>query len=120
MLRDDIALLFPQPFEQRRHVDLIGLVIARHSIDYDVDPKPNRPLPLRFAPRYNRRYRIAPLVPCPRRSPIISTHDDGRNAIAAARRNRLGGRVFRINWRQGFDPKLTAAPAPRKFLEQVE
>src|ERR1043166_7187734 len=75
MPKDDIALLFPQPFQQRRHVDLIGLVIAGHSIDYEVDPEPNCLFPLRFPAWHNGRERVAALVPRPGCSPIIAAHD---------------------------------------------
>src|SRR5258708_12781229 len=73
--KDDISL-FPKPFEQRRHVDLIGFVIPGHSIDHDVDPKANRHLTLLFAARYDCGERVAAFIAGPARRPIITPHDN--------------------------------------------
>ena len=65
-------------------MDLIGFVIPGHSIDHDVDPEANRHLTLLFAAGHDRGERISALIAGPGRRPIISSHYDGRHAIAAA------------------------------------
>jgi len=68
---------FPQPFEKRRHVDLIGFVIPGHSIDHDIDPEANRHLTLLFAAGHDRGERISALIAGPSRRPIIAAHEMG-------------------------------------------
>src|ERR1700693_5178095 len=81
------SVLFSQPFQQGGHVHLIGLVIAGHSIDHDIDPEADGHFSLSLAAWNNRSDWFAPLVARPGRGPVIAPHDDGGDAIAAARRD---------------------------------
>src|SRR6202022_5162258 len=52
-----IALLLPEPFDQRRRVHLVGLVVAGQRIHHDVDAGAEGEFALRGAARRQRQHR---------------------------------------------------------------
>ena len=62
-----IALLLSQPLEQRRHVHLVGLVVAGQRVHHDVDAGAERELALARLARHHRQHRPGRRRASPRR-----------------------------------------------------
>ncbi len=62
-----MRLLLPQPFEQRRHVDLVGLVVAGQRVHHDVDAGAEGEFALARLARHHRQHRLAVRRASPRR-----------------------------------------------------
>src|SRR5258706_2594795 len=75
------VLLIAEPLEQRRHVDLVGLVVAGQRVHYDVDAGAKREFALaRLAPHQWQR-RLA-LGPCrPSASQVVRRDEDRGHAV---------------------------------------
>src|SRR5580704_485856 len=101
--RFNISLLLPQTLEQRRHVHLIGFVIAGQRVHDDVDAGAERKLALARLALDHRQHGLAVGSRRPGAGEIVRGDDDRRHAIAAARR--ASGAVF-VDVRQRLDPQL--------------
>ena len=84
-----VAASLPEPLKQRRHVHLVGLVVAGQRIHHDVDAGAEGKLALA---RIGGDRRIEPepvVVDRPGRGEIVAGDQDRRDAVAAARRTVL-------------------------------
>src|SRR5258708_27740404 len=89
-----------EPFDQRRRVHLIGLVVAGQGVHHDVDAGAERELAL---PRFTRRqwqHWLTVGSHRPSAGEIVRRDDDRRHAVAAAG----GPRRSLVLARQRFDP----------------
>src|SRR5579862_7677198 len=105
----------PQTLEQRRRVDLIGLVVAGQGVHHDIDAEAERHFPLIVAAGRNVGELPPLVVDGPRSRPVVAADDHRRHAIAAPRGSRA-----RSSWRQRLDPDLPPVPASGKTLDEIE
>src|SRR5947199_111636 len=98
------CMLLPQPFDQRRRVDQVGLVVAGQRVHHDVDAGTEGEFALARLARRQRQHRLAVGADRPGAGKIVRGDDERRDAVAAARRPRRGFVV--ILARQGFNPGL--------------
>src|SRR5215472_5720052 len=108
----------PQPLQQRRNVDLIGLVVAGERVHHDVDAGAERELALARLAGDERQHRLPVLAHRPGAGEIVRGDDDRGHAVAGARRPAC--RLVVGRRRQRLDPELTGAEAAWKLLQQVE
>src|SRR5579863_8997812 len=116
--RFTLALLLAEPFEQRRHVNLIGFVIAGQRLHHDVGAGAERKLALARLAFDHRQHGLAVGGDRPGAGHIVRGDQDRRHAIAAARRAGRGFLV--IGCRQRLDPKLAGIKAAGKVTQQIE
>ena len=108
----------PNRLQQRRHVDLVGLVVAGERVHHDVDAGAEREFALARLARHHRQHRLAVRPQRPGAGEIVRRDDDRGDAVAGARRALLR---FVVAFRRGgFDPELPAGKAAGKLLEQIE
>src|SRR5580700_2496909 len=110
-------LLLPQTLEQRRHVHLIGFVVAGQGVHDDVDPGAECKLALARLAFHHRQHGLAVGPRRPGAGQIVRGDDDGGHAVAAARG--AAGPVF-VHVRQGLDPQLAGVEAAGEVAQQVE
>src|SRR5262245_60100947 len=103
-----------QPFEQRRNVALVGLVVAGERVHHDVDAGAEREFALARLGGDERQHGLAVLAHRPGAGEIVRRDDDRRHAVAGARR--AGGRLVVVDGRERFDPQLAGAEAAGKVL----
>src|SRR6266403_4489599 len=96
-----------EPFEKRRYVHLVRLVVAGQHVHDEIDPKAQRHLALRLAARHDGIARPALAVDGPGAGPVITADNDAGNAIIDPVFDRL-------------DPDLAGVPAAGKLVQQVE
>src|SRR3989337_2607971 len=95
------SCLLPEPFEQGRHMHLIGLVVAGQRVHDDVDAASVGKLPLALVSADDGIKRLAPRSDRPGGRKIVGRDDDGRDAVAGAR----GAAFLPLGLRrQGLDP----------------
>src|SRR5262249_12115352 len=107
-----------QPFEQRRNVDLVGLVVAGERVHHDVDAGAEREFALARLGGDEREHGLAVLAHRPGAGEIVRRDDDRRYAVAGARRT--ARRLVVVNGRQRFHPQLAGAEAAGKVLQEIE
>src|SRR5262249_22158905 len=107
-----------QPFEQRRNVDLVGLVVAGERVHHDVDAGAEREFALARLGGDERQHGLAVLAHRPGAGEIVRRDDDRRHAVAGARRT--ARRLVLVDGRQRFHPQLAGGEAAGKVLQQVE
>src|SRR6266567_1539547 len=107
-----------QPFEQRRNVDLVGLVVAGERVHHDVDAGAEREFALARLGGDERQHGLAVLAHRPGAGEIVRRDDDRRHAVAGARRT--AHRLVLVDGRQRFHPQLAGAEAARKVLQEIE
>src|SRR5207244_6271927 len=73
-----------EPLEDRRHVHLVGLVVAGQHIHDQVDAEAQRHFALRLAARHHREGRPALAVDGPGAGPIVAADDDAGDAVIDA------------------------------------
>src|SRR5262249_10549393 len=112
-------LLLPEPFEQRRNMDLIGLVVAGQSIHDDVDAGAEREFALARFAGHQGQHRLAVGACRPGAGQIIRRYDDRGYAVAAARRA-LGIFVFVLGALQRLNPELARVEAAREITQEEE
>src|SRR5215475_13651405 len=78
--------LLSQPFEQRRNVDLVGLVVAGERVHHDVDAGAEREFALARLGGDERQHSLAVLAHRPGAGEIVRGDDDRGYAVAGARR----------------------------------
>src|SRR3984893_7339362 len=115
--RFKISLLLPQTLEQRRHVHLVGFVIAGQGVHDDVDAGAERKLALAWLAFHHRQHGLAVGPRRPGAGQIVRGDDDGGHAVAAARW--AAGAVF-VDVRQRLDPQLTGVEAAGEVAQQIE
>src|SRR5580704_9032481 len=115
--RFKLALLLPQTLEQRRHVHLIGFVIAGQRVHDDVDAGAERKLALARLALDHRQHGLTVGPRRPGAGQIVRSDDDGGHAVAAARR--APGAVF-VDVRQRLDPELAGVEAAGEVAQQIE
>src|ERR1700734_621643 len=115
--RFKLSLLLPQPLEQRRHVHLIGFVIAGQRVHDDVDAGAERKLALTRLAFHHRQHGLAVGPRRPGAGEIVRGNDDRGYAVAAA--GRTAGAVF-IDVRQRLDPELAGIEAAWEVAQQIE
>src|SRR5580693_2660657 len=115
--RFKLALLLPQTIEQRRHVHLIGFVIAGQRVHDDVDAGAERKLALARLAFHHRQHGLAVGPRRPGAGQIVRSDDDGGHAVAAARG--AAGPVF-VHVRQRLDPQLTGIEAAGEVAQQIK
>src|SRR5215471_5911093 len=114
------VLLLPQPFEKRRNMDLIGLVVAGQGVHHDVDAGAESEFALARLAGHQRQHRLAVWSRRPGPGQIVRRDDDGGYAVAAARRA-FGIFVFvLIGALQRLHPELARGEATRKVAQQEE
>ena len=79
-------LLLPQPLEQRRHMHLVGLVVAGERVHDDVDAGAEREFALARLAFDHRQHRLAVRLRRPGAGKIVRSNENGGHAVAAARR----------------------------------
>src|ERR1700710_879910 len=79
-----IALLLPEPFDQRRRVHLVGLVVAGQRVHHDVDAGAEGEFALPRLAGRQRQHRLSVGSQRPGAGEIVRSDDDRRDAIAAA------------------------------------
>src|SRR5262245_17021848 len=99
------STLLPQPLEDRRHMHLIGLVVARQRIHHEVDAEAVGHLPLPLAARDGGEHRSLIVVESPGAGPVVAADDDAGDAVVDP--------VLAL-----LDPDLAIGPAARKRLHQ--
>src|SRR5437868_15014724 len=72
-----------EPFEDRRYVHLVRLVVAGQHVHDEIDPKAQRHLALWLAARHDGIARPALAVDGPGAGPVITAGNDAGNAIIA-------------------------------------
>src|SRR5262249_8872446 len=97
--------LLSQPFEQRRNVDLVGLVVAGERVHHDVDAGAEREFALARLGGDERQHGLAVLAHRPGAGEIVRRDDDRRHAVAGARRP--ARRLVLVDGRERLDPQLT-------------
>src|SRR5262245_25508328 len=107
-----------QPFEQRRNVDLVGLVVAGERVHHDVDAGAEREFALARLGGDERQHGLAVLAHRPGAGEIVRRDDDRRHAVAGARR--AARRLVFVDGGQRLHPQLAGAEAAGKVLQQVE
>src|SRR3984957_15785488 len=115
--RFKISLLLPQPFQQRRHVHLIGFVIAGQRVHDDVDAGAERQLALARLAFHHRQHGLAVGPRRPGAGQIVRGDDDGGHAVAAARG--ASGPVL-VDVGQRLDPQPAGFEASGKVAQQIE
>src|SRR6266699_4280174 len=75
-----------QPFEQRRNVDLVGLVVAGERVHHDIYAGAEREFALARLGGDERQHGLAVLAHRPGAGRIVRGDDDRRYAVAGARR----------------------------------
>src|SRR5580700_8338221 len=115
--RFKLSLLLPQTLEQRRHMDLIGFVIAGQRVHDDVDAGAERKLALARLAFDHWQHGLAVGPRRPGAGEIVRGDDDRGHAVAAARRP--SGAVF-VDVRQRLDPELAGIEAAGKVAQQIE
>src|SRR6202035_1036423 len=115
--RFKISLLLPQTLEQRRHVHLIGFVIAGQRVHDDVDTGAEREFALARLAFHHRQHGLAVGPRRPGAGQIVRGDDDGGHAVAAARRT--SSAVF-VDVRQRLDPQLAGIEAAGEVAQQIE
>src|SRR5262249_10731677 len=110
--------LLSQPFEQRRNVDLIGLVVAGERVHHDVDAGAEREFALARLGGDEREHGLAVLAHRPGAGEIVRRDDDRRYAVAGARRTAC--RLVLVDGRQRFHPQLAGGEAAGKVLQEIE
>src|SRR5215469_11554538 len=80
------ALLLAEPLEQRRHVHLVGLVVAGQRVHHDVDPGAVGEIALARLARHQRQHRLAVAAHRPGAGEVVRRDDDRGHPVAAARR----------------------------------
>src|SRR5882757_7876746 len=80
--------LLPQPFDQGGCVHLVGLVVAGQGVHHDVDAGAEGEFALARLAGRQRQHRLAVGAERPGAGEIVRSDDDGRDAVAAARRAR--------------------------------
>src|SRR6202035_5722275 len=115
--RFKISLLLPQTLEQRRHVHLIGFVIAGQRVHDDVDAGAERKLALAWLAFDHRQHGLAVGPARPGAGPIARGDDERGHAVAAA--GRAPGAVF-VHVRQRLDPQLAGIEAAGEVAKQIE
>src|SRR5579864_1649493 len=115
--RFKISLLLPQSLEQRRHVHLIGFVVAGQRVHDDVDAGAERKLALARLALDHRQHGLAVGSRRPGAGEIVRGDDDRGHAVAAARR--ASGSIL-VGVRQRLDPQLPAVEAAGEVAQQIE
>src|SRR5580704_4905165 len=115
--RFNISLLLPQSLEQRRHVHLIGFVIAGQRVHDDVDTGAERELALARLAFHHRQHGLAVGPRRPGAGQIVRGDDDGGHAVAAARRT---SSAVLVDVRQRLDPQLAGIEAAGEVAQQIE
>src|ERR1700722_7011740 len=115
--RFKLALLLPQPLEQRRHVHLIGFVIAGQRVHDDVDAGAERQLALARLAFHHRQHGLAVGPRRPGAGQIVRGDDDGGHAVAAARG--ASGPVL-VDVGQRLDPQPAGFEASGEVAQQIE
>src|SRR5215510_9757682 len=110
--------LLPQPFDQRRRVHLVGLVVAGERVHHDVDAGAEGEFALADVAARHRQHRLAVRTQRPGAGQVVRGDDDRRDAVAAMRRAR--GRFLVIVARQGLHPGLAGRVAAREVAQQIE
>ena len=95
------VLLLPQPLKQRRHVHLVGLVVAGQRVHHDVHPGAEGEFALARLAFDHRQRRLSVRLNRPGAREVVGGDDDRRYAVAAARRAAfafvlIGGRRQRL------------------------
>src|SRR5438045_8424911 len=96
-----------EPFENRRYVHLVRLVVAGQHVHDEIDPKAQRHLALWLAARHDGIARPALAVNGPGAGPDLTADNDAGNAIIDTV----------LDW---LDPDLAAVPAAGDLVRQVE
>src|SRR5215831_14642253 len=106
----------PKPLQQRRHVHLIGLVVAGEGVHDDIDASAQRHLALTLAARHRRIEVLAALVARPCGGEVVGGDQDRAHAINPARLPTLVAvaRSLRLH------PQLPAVPAAGERAQQIE
>src|SRR5580692_8135639 len=87
------CMLLSQPFDQRRRVHLIGLVVAGQRVHHDVDAGTEGEFALLRLARGERQHRLAVGADRPGAGEIVRGDDDRRDAVTAAGRAWRGGLI---------------------------
>src|ERR1700704_7007169 len=77
-----LSLLLSQPFQQRRNVDLVGLVVAGERVHHDVDAGAEGEFTLARLGGHERQHGLAILAHRPGAGEIVGGDDDRRYAVA--------------------------------------
>src|SRR5436853_7464618 len=96
----------PQPFEQGRHVHLVGLVVAGQRVHDDVDAGAEGHLALALAAGHHRIERLVTIVARPGGGEIVGRDQDRAHAVDAARLPAL----IAVAGSLGLHPELPAVP----------
>ena len=99
-----------EPLEQRRHVHLVGLVVAGQRIHHDVDAGAEGELALARIGGHGRVEPEPVRIDRPGGGEVVAGDDDRRNAVAAARR---AARILRLR-RSGSPPRARNSPSGRE------
>src|SRR5271154_3038291 len=113
------VLLLPEPFKQRRHVHLVGLVVAGERVHHDVDAGAECDFALARLAFDHRQHGLAVGLHSPGAGEIVGGDDDRGDAVAGADRP-AGSLFFVTGCRQRFDPKLAGIEAAGEVAQQVE
>src|SRR5438067_7429987 len=110
--------LLPEPFDQRRRMYQVGLVVSGQRVHHDVDAGAEGEFALAQFARRQRQHRLAVRAQRPRAGEIVRGDDDRGDAVAAMRRAR--SRLVVVLARQGFHPGLARGKTAGKIAQQVE
>src|SRR3954447_19271767 len=80
--------LLPQPFDQRRRMHLVGLVVAGQRVHHDVDAGAEGVFALPGFAGRQRQHRLPVRSERPGAGKVVGGDDDRRHAVATARRLR--------------------------------
>src|SRR6476646_5884093 len=112
------VLLLPEPFEQRRHVHLVGFVVAGQRVHDDVDAGAERKLALPRLAFDHGQHGLAVRPRRPGAGKIVRSNDDRGYAVAAARRTTR--RLCVLARRQRLHPELAGIEAAGEVAQQIE
>src|SRR5437763_17078732 len=107
MAWNPLARSLTEPFENRRYVHLVRLVVAGQHVHDEIDPKAQRHLALWLAARHDGIARPALAVDGPGAGPVITADNDAGNAIIDPAFDRL-------------DPEPAGVRAPGRLVQQEE
>src|SRR6267142_3527774 len=77
------CMLLPEPFDQRRRVHLVGLVVAGQRVHHDVDAGAEGEFALAQFARAQRQHRLAVGTQSPGAGEVVRGDDDRRDTVAA-------------------------------------
>src|ERR1700680_3901018 len=107
----------PEPFEQRRHVHLVGLVVAGEYVHHDVDADAEGELALARLAGHERQQRLAVAADGPGAGEVVGRNEDRRHAVTSA-----SGPAFLSGFGCGqrLDPQRAVGETAGEVAQEIE